>query len=97
MAAVYTDPKRYKGEVPQKCSHCLESCLSRFYAYLGYLTEATAVEYLSGEDTVLYTGLGGVYFEPSTRKLNAKANFQLGLLLMHVFWYDLAIVKFQEV
>ncbi|GIL74660.1 hypothetical protein Vretimale_2305 [Volvox reticuliferus] len=70
MAAVYTDPKRYK--------------------------EATVMDYLNGEDAVLYNGLGQSYFFPSTRKMNAQAYFQLGLLLMNVFWYDLAIQKFQQ-
>ncbi|GLI69416.1 hypothetical protein VaNZ11_014023 [Volvox africanus] len=58
--------------------------------------EATVVDYLSGEDVVLYQGLGHSYFVPSTLKMNAQAYFQLGLLLMNVFWYDLAIQKFQQ-
>ncbi|EFJ49876.1 hypothetical protein VOLCADRAFT_89314 [Volvox carteri f. nagariensis] len=58
--------------------------------------EATVLDYLSGEDAVLYQGLGQNYFVPSTRKMNAQAYFQLGLMLMHVFWYDLAIQKFQK-
>ncbi|GLC40026.1 hypothetical protein PLESTB_001519300 [Pleodorina starrii] len=70
MAAVYTDPKRYKEAEPE--------------------------DYLGEEDRVLYNGLGQVYFTPSSPKLNAMAQFQLGLQLMHLFWYDLAIQKFQQ-
>ncbi|GFR46258.1 hypothetical protein Agub_g7810 [Astrephomene gubernaculifera] len=70
MAAVYTDPQRYKAASP--------------------------VSYLTGEDATLYKNLGQVYFVPSTSKMNAMANFQLGLQLLHVFWYDLALVKFHQ-
>ncbi|KAG2499470.1 hypothetical protein HYH03_002417 [Edaphochlamys debaryana] len=55
---------------------------------------AQPVNYLSGEDATLYKGLGNIYFNATTRKMNAMANFQLGLQLLHVFWYDLARAKF---
>ncbi|KXZ42708.1 hypothetical protein GPECTOR_122g449 [Gonium pectorale] len=57
---------------------------------------ATPVSYLTGEDAALYKGLGEVKFMPTTRKMNALANFQLGLQLLHVFWYDLAAEKFRQ-
>ncbi|KAG2437761.1 hypothetical protein HYH02_011137 [Chlamydomonas schloesseri] len=57
---------------------------------------ATPVTYLTGEDVVLYNGLGPIkVLVPTTNKLNALANYQLGLQLLQLFWYDLAIQKFQ--
>eukprot|EP00198_Chlamydomonas_reinhardtii_P009955 XP_001699292.1 predicted protein [Chlamydomonas reinhardtii] len=57
---------------------------------------ATPVSYLAGEDVVLYNGLGPIkVLVPTTNKLNALANYQLGLQLLQLFWYDLAIQKFQ--
>lgn len=53
------------------------------------------VDYLTGEDVTLYKGLGPVYFQPKTISMSALAHFQLGLLLLHVFWYDKAADQFR--
>lgn len=70
----------------------MTSVFTRPQSYSG----ANPIDYLAGEDKTLYKGLGKVFFTPTTQKMSAMAQFQLGLQLLHVFWYDKAIMHFQQ-
>lgn len=57
------------------------------------------VEEALGAQRQLYQGLGASFMTPtySYTRVNALAQFKLGLQLLHVFWFDLARQSFQQV
>ncbi|PNH12061.1 hypothetical protein TSOC_001087, partial [Tetrabaena socialis] len=106
IAAATTTYKRMQVGAGKETGSCANADAGAFLVFFIIMTAvytdpkrykaATPLSYLTGEDAILYKGLGQVYFVPTTRKQNALATFQLGLQLLHMFWYDLALEKFIE-